>query len=875
MIQLRVLGSTDLRGPDGQALLSILSQPKRLALLTYLAIEARGGFVQRQRLLEIFWPDSDVDRSRTSLRSALSYLRKSLGEGVLVTRGDAEVGVDAERLDCDVVQFVEHLEHGDPEAAWRLYRGSLLEDVRFSELAGLERWIEDERSRLHRLAIETVTGLADRDERQGDRHSALNWTREALSLEPLSERGTRRMIGLLARTGDREGAIRAYDSFVVRLAEDLDQEPSVETKALIESIRSATHVSPSEAEVAYNGAIDVPVRTPSTDAPAARAPRRNRRLLSTTTLALAGVIVTLVLWGSFRSRTSTPVRRYSVLMAEGEEMPVNQAGRRLALSPDGSRLVYTGGPQRRLRVRRSDQLNAPALSGTDGASSPFFSPDGDRVGFFANGELRLASLDGGPIVVVTDSIGSNGGAAWGADGWLYGTAVGFGGLVRVMPASRAIPQPFTKLDTEEGETDHIWPEALPDGAGVVFTVQHGAVAGSVSSIAVADLEGGNHEVLVEGIYARYATSGHLLYVTMDSALMVAPFDAAKRAFTGPARVVTEGLRVGFGGAVDLAVSATGTLVYVAGVGRDVRELVWVTRDGVSEPVDSAWHRSFQFPTLSPDGSRIAVNIGAADAVGGMGVWIKDLRTGARSRLTESGRVSGYPSWTPDSKSVTYFSSRSEPVGLWTKPADGSAHEKLQLRLARDLAESLWSPDGEWLIYRTSNVSRLVAGSSGAADILAIRPESEAGPIPLATTPSPELAPALSPDGRWLAFSSRERGQPEIFVVPFPDVDRAKWSVTPNGGQEPVWSTGTDELFYRDPGGDMISVEVQTSPTFSFGSSTVLFDARQYEFSGLHQDYSVTSDGQRFLMVRSLAQGDPGELIVVENWFQELGNEPGR
>jgi len=782
---------------------------------------------------------------------------------VIVTRGNDEVGIAAGTLECDAALFEARLDQGSPESAWELYGDPFFDGLHVSE-ADLERWIEDERARYRRLAVEAAGGMADRDEQRGDLHAAVAWARKAVETEPHSEVGIRRLIGLLGRAGERDAAVRVYAGFAARLAEELDLEPSEETRALADAVRSSPGAS--AVEVA-GSSIDVPAAGGVDSVRVTPARRTHPGLPYITSLSLAAVIVVAALWGWLRPAPAEPPLRYSMTFATGEEMAA-MAGRRFALSPDRTILVYVSGPPGRLRVRRRDQLRSTELPGTERARSPFFSPDGARVGLFSDGALKIAPLEGGPILVVTDVLDWTGGASWGPDGFVYAALPAFSGLVRLRPEPGAVPHPFTELDPINRESDHKYPDVLPSGDGVLFTVDHASVTGSTKSIGLADLETGSHKLLVEGIYARYAASGHLVYVAPDSTLMVAPLDPEALELTGPSRVVSPKQRVGFRGAVDLAVSVAGTLVYATGPGEGLRELVWVSRDGAVESLDSSWQGGLGWPTLSPDGSRLAVVMTSAN---GADVWIRDMETGATLKLTGEGSSNGYPSWTPDGRSVTYVSNAGGSAELWTKPADGSAHAMLELSRPRDLAESFWSPDGQWLIYRTSNVLRAAPGmpSEGAADILAIRPDAGEEPISLATTEFTEVCPTLSPDGRWLAYASHETGKEAVFVVPFPNTGDAKWAASPDGGMEPVWSHDGNELFYRDLQGTMRVVQVQTTPSFSVGRTIGVFDGRGFVVSGLHPMYAVSPDDRRFLMVRRTTEADPGELIVVENWFQEL------
>src|SRR2546428_2977318 len=283
---------------------------------------------------------------------------------------------------------------------------------------------------------------------------------------------------------------------------------------------------------------------------------------------------------------------------------------RLAISPDGSRLAYIGGPRSQLLIRARNQLHAIAVPGTEGATSPFFSPDGRQVGFLRDFIVQIASLDGGPPITVLDSLIGVSGASWGPDNFIYADAFNDNfGLLRVEAKPGARPRWFTTLDTTRGEIDHAWPDVLPNGKGVLFTVRFrgkGGARGRISlSIAVADIPSGKHRVIVDdAMYARYASSGHLLYVTGNKTLMVVPFDQTSMKVTGEPTGLSEGMRLGLlGGSADLAVSATGTLVYATDAGPGKQELVWGTRAGRAQAAGPEWRRgAVGVPARSPPGN---------------------------------------------------------------------------------------------------------------------------------------------------------------------------------------------------------------------------------------------------------------------------------
>jgi serine/threonine-protein kinase len=598
-----------------------------------------------------------------------------------------------------------------------------------------------------------------------------------------------------------------------------------------------------------------------------RPTRRLRQMLYGVT-ALAILLTATTIRGWIHSTPAKQVVRQNLVFDATEAMiqPVGFFWGRLALSPDGSRLAYVGGPREQILVRQRNQLHATAIAGSEGAETPFFSPDGQWVGFITGGnKLQIASLSGGPLITVTDSVIGEAGASWGRDGYIYLDGRDKEPLIRVEAKAGAVPERFTALDPALKELDHSWPDVLPNGKGILIAV---GVRDAARSIGVVDMVSRKHRVIVNNaVYARYVPTGHLLYVTTDRTLMIVPFDQNTMNVTGEPRPLVEGIHLARSSTVDLAVSDNGTLLYTLGPIPGKLELVWVARDGKAQPVDPDWQGIFGEPSLASDGTRLAVSMVpdvSYDAVAQTSeIWLKRLDRGPSIKLTLEEKTNRVGAWTPDGRSVTFSSNAGGPFDLWTKRADGSSQAVLQLHDRRGAFSPVWSPDGKWLVFRTDRYK------PGAADILGIRPGIDTVAVPLVATKFTETAPAISPDGRWLAYSSNESGKYDIYVVPFPNTAAAKWAVSTGGGTEPIWSHSGKELFYRDAAGNLVAVEVHSTPTFSSGRSTILFPAGAYLSFARGVEYAVAPDDRRFLMIRQIADTVPDELIVVDNWFDEL------
>ena len=534
----------------------------------------------------------------------------------------------------------------------------------------------------------------------------------------------------------------------------------------------------------------------------------------------------------------------------------------VALSADGRRLVYVAqvGQTTQLFLRPMDQDEPTPLLGTEGASGPFFSPDGQWVAFFANDKLLKISLDGGrPVTICDVPARAARGGSWGDDGQIVFNPTFTSGLVRVA-ATGGRPTPITVHGTVEGGADSfVWPQVLPGGKAVLFTaIRRGNF--DDARIAVLSLDSGTITVLSEvGANARYSSSGHLIFAR-SGGLRAAPFNLASLKSTGESVVVLdEVLSNPFTGAVHFTVSDAGSLVYVPGsvahTNLGERSLVFVDRHGTAKPL-SRPKAAYGDPRLSPDGQRLAVTVNGRD------VWVYDLERGTSVRLTPEGSDEFEPVWTPDGKYVTFSSTASGTPNLFWALADGSGRMEQLAKSPLAQFANAWTADGKALIFTTS-------GPSGDSDTSTLRVNGRERKVePFLDGPSNDWTAKFSPDGRWVAYVSDESGRPEIYVRPYPSKE-PKTAISTEGGTEPVWARNGRELFYRN-GDRMMAVSIATEPSLTPSKPITLFEA-PYELTAPgYPNYDVSPDSQTFVMIkRSEQDAAPRQLNLVVNWLEEL------
>jgi eukaryotic-like serine/threonine-protein kinase len=597
-----------------------------------------------------------------------------------------------------------------------------------------------------------------------------------------------------------------------------------------------------------------------------------RRVAGGTLVAVVvgGAAAGTAVWLAMRP-SAARVTRFALAPTGAAALNVDTVSRDLTITPDGTHIVYKGtGTKRQLWVRALDQLEPTPLAG-GALGAPFTSPDGQWIGFVDIGsgvELKKVAVTGGPTLLLCRLDGQSRGASWGDDGSIiFATSATSTGLQRVSSAGSE-PSVLTKPNRERGEGDHLWPQFLPGGHAVLFTITAATGGLDASQVAVLDLRTGTQKILVRGgSQAQYLPSGHLVYAAAG-ALRAVAFDLARlEAIGAPIPVLPQIVTLPTGTA-EFDVARNGTLVYVAGgsVAAPVRTLVWVDRHGHEEAITGAPARAYVTPRLSPDGTRLALAILDQEN----DIWVWDFARQTLTRVTSDPGLDVAPVWMPDGRRMVFTSTAEGAVAnLFWQAADGTGAAERLTQSSRVQLSTAVSPDGTRVVFTEG---------PGASDVMMLTLEKDRRVQPLVQTPATERNAEISPDGRWLAYETNDSGQFQIFVRPFPNVNTGLWPVSTAGGTQPLWAKNGQELFYLAPNGALMSVRVETGATWTASTPTKLIDGPYYRggntFSnGFFRTYDVSLDGTRFLMIKedsepSQPHAPPG-IVVVQNWTEEL------
>ena len=564
------------------------------------------------------------------------------------------------------------------------------------------------------------------------------------------------------------------------------------------------------------------------------------------------LVATAVLAWAYLSRSQTTAHSVRLALANPDKATLPA---RITVSPDGLRVVFiatNADGKRMLWVRPLESLTAQTLTGTDGAVSPFWSPDSRFIGYFANGKVFKIDAGGGRPQALCDT-GENRGGAWNRDGVIL--FAGFEGLQRVS-AQGGTPTLATKIDPKEEA--HRWPYFLPDGRHFVFLAD--AATTENHHIRVGSLDSQESQILLGAVTrVAYAPPGYLLYIS-QGALVAQAFDTEKLKVTGDPTTIAEHVaEVGDNHEFDFSVSENGVLAYQSGSANS--QLVWFDRTGkklgpLGEP------DTYASVALSADGRRAAT--GLLDADGRVSdIWLLDLeRAGSRSRLTFDPQSDGAPLWSPDGSRIVFSSNRygDGHNHIYITSASGAGDDQLLLPSDSDEFPTSWSRDGQSIL-----ITRF--GFKAHAGIWLVPLSGDRQPKPLLQSAAfDQLLGRLSPDGRFIAYTSNESGRPEVYVQTFPP-SGGKWTISSGGGAFPLWRDDGKELFYVIEDGKVMSAQIREGATFESGVPQLLFQTNIKVT--LDYPYAVTPDGARFLINVTAEDNNPAPMTIVLNWTNDL------
>ena len=559
-----------------------------------------------------------------------------------------------------------------------------------------------------------------------------------------------------------------------------------------------------------------------------------------------------------RATTASPPVLRALLSDSGSSrlIPTGDNAGPLALSPDGKYIVYLAiGESNRpmLFLRSTSSLASAPIAGTQDAKFPFWSYDSRSIGYFQNSKLRTADIAGNPPVTVADAPDSRGGS-WCDDNTILYTPDTRIGVHRVN-ANGGTPQVLTKIDMPRNTT-HRWPQCLPGSSSFLYySADHNNLRNESSGIYQAAIDGSGSRLVVRTLTAGQYVNGQLLYLR-ENALLAAPFDPSGGQLKGEPQPIAQGVLF------DLttwrgvfSASDTGLLAYQVGGGALGSKLMWLDRQGKTIST-IAGPEQFSDARLSPDGKKLVASIGDAAA----DIWVLDLERATRSRLTFGNGPNAAAIWSPDGKRVAFISAREGRMNIYVKAADGTGTEQpLMPAGSSDRIVSDWTSDGRYILY-------FEGASTGDMDVVAIPLDGDRKPFKVVATPSFDTDPFVSPDGRWIAYSSNDGGRSELYVSRFP-TGAGKWQISSNGGAFPRWSRDGRELFYVGPDRSIMRVAVSSSgEVFHAGVAETLFRSNAVSSPGYSFDPSP--DGKRFF-INTLDDQAAFPMVLVVNWQADL------
>jgi Tol biopolymer transport system component len=642
----------------------------------------------------------------------------------------------------------------------------------------------------------------------------------------------------------------------------------VEPAALESVLRGCLEKDPDDR---WQSARDVKraLATPATPARPGMALPHKAWIAVAAALGLALIVLGVVHWRATRP-VDRPLMRFSAdLGPEAVEGPNITA----AISPDGTRLAFVARDaegKQQLATRLLAQAQATLLAGTENVANPFFSPDGQWIGFFADGKMKKISVQGGATVTLCDAISARG-ASWGEDGSIIVTQTVDAGLSRV-PAAGGTPQAITKPG-DKGEVAHRWPQILPGGQAVLFTGT--TVNGSYdnASIEVLSLKSGEWKVVQRGGYfGRYLPSGHSVYIHQGTVFGVR-FDSDRLEVRGtPAPVLEDVAANAASGAGEFDVAPNETLVYLSGKSTGSWPVAWMDSTGKTQPLLSS-PGQYYTPRFSPDGNRLALAVGSA---AGNDIQVYDWQRETMTRLTSAQTNCFSPVWTPDGRHIAFESRLPGASSISWVRADGAGEAQQLLERKGETRAYSFSPDGKRLAFAERGANTGLDLWAMPLDVSDPEHPKPGKPELLLRTPFDEQDPAFSPDGRWIAYTSNESGRSEVYVRAFqggaPSAS-GKWQISTGGGKYPIWSRNGRELFYETLD-DRIVVSTYTASSDSFAADKprLWSNTQIRELAGIW-NLDLAREGKRFAVFpRPDATGEQKSSVhvtVLLNFFDEL------
>ena len=592
------------------------------------------------------------------------------------------------------------------------------------------------------------------------------------------------------------------------------------------------------------------------------AKRKTRTRVAWALNAATAVVAVLATIGVVKLTTAPPrVVRSSLLPPDKTQFAPGFGA--MSLSPDGLRIAFVARGEdgkQLLWVRALDALTAQPLAGTEEASHPFWSPDSRFIGFFSSGKLRKIDANGGPPQALCAANSGRGGT-WSEGGTILFTPSPTEVIYKV-PSAGGAPVAVTAFDAKNGETSHRFPDFLPDGVHFLYVVEGRAdIEGSQDGFTLyaGSIESKDRvRVIATNSSARYAKSGHVLFLR-DRSLLAQRFDAGKLQLVGEAVPVAENMTRTVRWETMFSVSNSGSLAFQAGWASELSQLLWMDREGreletVGKPAD---YRSI---ALSHDGKRVAATI-TDPKTQKSDIWALDLERGTSTRLTFDPAEDFGAIWSMDDKRIYFTSSRQGRGDVFRKSSSGTGTDEVVLADEDMSILVSLSADGGTGAVMTNPVAKKTAWDIGILDVATGKSRV------FLETPFVELSPAISFDGKWLAYTSSESGQNEIYVQSLGD-DGGKWQISTDGGNRARWSRGDQEIVFQSPDDKLMAVDVKIQPTFTASVPRRLFDPKLRQVNGMH--YDISSDGSRFLINRSIEQAVVTPVTLVQNWTEGLG-----